>query len=75
MSEKKNHGHVMLKFNELNRKLTPYGLFVKAWGSLAIAEIENPHSGYIANNLDSIEEVAQWVEGFIYCKSLNKDSE
>jgi len=74
MADNKKHGDVITKFNELNIKLKPHGLFIKPWGRLAIAKISDPHSNWLANNLDSIEEVEQWVEGFIYGISLNKNN-
>lgn len=62
----KKHGNVIVKFNELNDKLKPHGLFINAWGRLAIAKLERPHTDWVSNNIDSIEEIEQWVEGFLY---------
>jgi hypothetical protein len=67
----KNHGEVIIKYQELNSKLKAHGLFINTWGRIAIAKISEPHNHYLANNLDSIEEVEQWVNGFLYGVSLN----
>ena len=67
----KKHGEVIIKFNELNSKLKPHGLMIKTWGRIAIAKILDPHNNYLANNIDSIDEVEQWVNGFLYGVSLN----
>ena len=67
----KKHGEVIIKFNELNSKLKPHGLMITTWGRIAIAKISDPHNNYLANNIDSIEEVEQWVNGFLYGLSLN----
>jgi len=67
----KRHGNVIIKFKELNSKLKAHGLFIQPWGRIAIAKISDPYNNYLANNLDSIEEVEQWVDGFLYGISLN----
>lgn len=68
--DNKKHGEVIIKYQELNLKLKPHGLFINTWGRIAISKISEPHN-YLANNLDSIDEVEQWVNGFLYGKSLN----
>ncbi len=74
MTDLKKHGNVIIKFNELNSKLRPHGLMIHAWGRIAIVKISNPYQCYLANNIDSIEEVEQWVDGFLYAKSLTEES-
>lgn len=70
--ENKNHGEVIIKFEELNAKLKTFGLKIHPWGRIAIVKIEEPYNNWIANNLDSIQEVEQWVDGFLYGISLNQ---
>ena len=65
----KKHGEVIIKFNDLNQKLKPHGLYIHAWGRIAIGK--NSELDYVVNNLDSIEEAEQWVNGFLYGVSLN----
>ena len=60
-----NHGNVIIKYKELNDRLKPYGLVIHCWGSIAIGMMDK-HDYYFANNLDSIQEAEQWVEGFIF---------
>jgi hypothetical protein len=67
----KKHGEVIIKYQELNSKLKAHGLFINTWESMAIAKISEPHNHFLANDLDSIEEVEQWVNGFLYGLSLN----
>lgn len=67
--ENKKHGDVIIKYKELDAKLKPYGLYIVPWGRIAIAEISGSHR-YLVNDIDSIEEVEKWVEGFLYGISL-----
>jgi hypothetical protein len=70
--DSKKHGEVIIKHQELNGKLKKYGLKIHAWGTkLAIKDIEENHKPWLVNNCDSIYEIEQWVEGFLYSKSLN----
>ena len=69
--DNKNHGEVIIKFDELNSKLKPHGLKIHCWGRIAVVKIEDPYNNWISNNIDSIEEVEQWVNGFLYGISLN----
>ena len=63
---KKNHGEAISKFEELQNRFKKYGMFIKAWGLLAVAKDDDPygHSGYIINNKDSIEEIESFLEGY-----------
>lgn len=63
----KKHGQVVQKYLNINKILMSYGLSIHiSNGNLAIAR----PSKYIVNDLDSIEEVKQWVNGFIYAMEL-----
>jgi hypothetical protein len=55
-------------------QIKAHGLFINPYGRIAIAKTLEPHSHFLANNLDSIEEVEQWVNGFLYGLSGLADS-
>lgn len=42
----KKHGDVIIKFNELNSKLMPHGLFIYTWGKMAITKISDPYNNF-----------------------------
>jgi len=66
MTIKKNHGEAISKFEKLQNRFKKYGMFIKAWGLLAVAKDDDPygHRGYIINNKDSIEEIESFLEGY-----------
>ena len=67
----KKHGEAIKKFQELSNKFNKFGLKIVAWGKLAIAKSDNPHS-YIVNNKDSIEEIESFLQGYEFgCSETN----
>lgn len=59
----KKHGKVIEQFNDLNRRLAKFKMHVKSWGRLAVCLDEDPHSGYIINNVDDMAVIEGFVSG------------
>ena len=70
MNDEKQHGNVIIKFNDLNKRLSKFNMHIKPWGRLAVCLDEDPHSGYILNNIDDIDV----IEGFVNGLEFDKDN-
>jgi len=66
--DKLEHGFVIKKYLELNRRLKPYDLEIHPWGRLAIRKISDPFGGYYINNIDSIDTIEGFVNGLEHAK-------
>ncbi len=70
MSEKED-GDVIIKYNNLNKRLKKFGMKVEPWGYLAVCLESNSHSGYIINNVDDINVIEGFVKGLEYTEESN----
>ena len=69
MMKERHDGNVIALYNSLDKRLKPFGLCIKSWGPLAVAEIESPHSGYIINNVTDVRVIEGFVNGLEYLKN------
>lgn len=68
MNEEKNDGSILIKCEDLNRRLKKFDMHIKAWGYIAVALDSDPygHQGYALNNVKDIDVIEGFVAGLEY---------
>ena len=67
-NKQSNDAEVIIKFQQLNERLSKFDMHIKPWGKLAVVKNSDPHNGYVLNNVTDIKVIAGFVQG-LECKA------